>query len=77
MEISRENKAATLQNDALIAILIFTGREVVIWKAFVEFCRVVSLRGSGENADSEKTRLESEEKVVSGALPSLLFQTKP
>ena len=37
-----------LQNDALIAILIVKGREVVFWKACDELCRVVG---------SEKTRM--------------------
>ena len=44
------------------------------------FRRVLSramLGGPRENADSEKTRLESEEKVVSGSQPSLCFRPNP
>ena len=75
MEISLENKAATLQNDALIAILRVTGREVVIWKAFVEFCRVVSLRGSGKTRIRRKHAWKAKKKWF--LVPCLPFCFRP
>ena len=56
-----------LQNDALIAILIVKGREVVFWKACAELCHAV---GSGKT----RNRKSDEKKVVSGFQPSLVFQ---
>ena len=60
------------ENDALIAILIIKGQEVVIWKARDELYHVVGLR---ENTDSEKPTQKAEQK--SGFQPSIVFQAKP
>ena len=47
---------------SVIAILSVTGREVVIWKAFVEFCRVVSLRGPGKTRIRRKHAWKAKKK---------------
>ena len=63
-----------LQNDALIAILIVKGREVVFWKACDELYHVV---GSGKTRIRKSTRKKAKKK--SGfwfpTLPCVLGQT--
>ena len=47
-----EKASFSLQNDALIAILIVKGREAVFWKACDELCHVV---GSGKTRNRRST----------------------
>src|SRR5690242_12188743 len=62
-----------LQNDALIAILVVKGREVVFWKACDELCHVV---GSGKTRIRKSTRKKRRKKwfLVSNLR---VFQAKP
>ena len=75
IEISFLKKASfSLQNSALIAILIVKGRDVVFQKACGELCHVV---GSEKTRNRKSTRKSEEKTVVSGFQPSLVFQAKP
>ena len=60
-----------LHFDALIAILIVEGREVVFRKARDELYHVV---GSEENAESKKHSQKANKRFL---VPSFVFQAKP
>src|SRR5579863_1617235 len=66
VETSLEKHAATLQNDAVIAILIVTGRKLVIWKADVELCRVVGSKSAGKTRIRRKHAWKAKKKWCLG-----------
>src|ERR1700709_2968634 len=76
IEISFLKKASfSLQNSALIAILIVKGREVVFWKACGGLCH-------GGGSEKTRNRKSTGKKVKKNSgfwifQPSLVFQAKP
>jgi len=70
-----EKASFSLQNDALIAILIVKGREAVFWKACDELCHVVGSEKT-RNRKSTRKKVKKTQRFLDFNLP-LCFRPNP